>query len=718
MLRALADRLGIARSYVDTGGVTRFPSDRTRIDLLAAMGFRATTEKEAAVALRALEADERARLLAPTRVLREGDADAGAAEIATGRKPGEPVAWEAQLREESGRVVRWQGRGETGAGGCLRVPLPEPLSPGYHVLEIAAGCGREERTGRQTLITAPRACFTPQELLGSRRVFGLCANLYAVRSRRNWGAGDLTDLRALVRWAGERGAAFVGLNPLHALWNEGDDVSPYFPLSRLYRNALCLDLTAIPEFEAVRQAHPKLLSPAVLEKIEHLGEARYADYAAIKAIELPVLRQLYRAFAAQHQGRATLRGRDYERYKRSQGPSLLHFATFLALAEHSMSSPDWRLWPPAYRDPHSPQVRAFGQAQRNEVEFHCYLQFEIERQLAAAAAEARAAGLRIGLYHDLALGSAPGGADTWVFGDLFLHGITLGAPPDAYAPQGQNWGLPPVDPRRLAADGYRYWILLLRNAFAHGGALRLDHVMGLFRQYWIPAGRTAAEGAYVRFPAADLLGIRAVEARRAGALGVGEDLGTVPAGRSETLADWGILSSRVLYFEQDAAGFRAPEAYPRRALVTANTHDLPTLSAFRTGRDLELRRALGVLPSDSDLARAREERERELARLRARLAVEGLVRDPHQPLSDVEFRRAVYALLSRTPAALLGVSLEDLIGEVEPANVPGVGPDRYPSWRRKLAVPLELLPHDPGAREVLSALCERVSRADVTSSHA
>jgi 4-alpha-glucanotransferase len=409
------------------------------------------------------------------------------------------------------------------------------------------------------------------------------------------GFGDLSDLRALVQWASEVGAAFVGINPLHALDNRGERISPYSPISRLYRNVLYLAAEAAPEWPHLSNR----LRSGFLESdlLRRLRAADRVDYAAVRALKQPAFVALHRVFAARHRGRDTQRGRAYASYLADQGEGLARFATFLALQEffERRGVNEWRGWPASYRDPDSAVVREFRAVEREAVDLHCYLQFELDRQLGIVADTARDGGV-LGIYQDLALGSSRQGSDPWAFPGLFDR-VNIGAPPDNYSPTGQNWQLPAIDPRALAVSGYDYWVRLLRAALRHAAALRIDHVLGLFRQYWIPAGSSGTDGAYVRFPTADLIGILALESRRAGALVIGEDLGTVPRGLPAVLARWGLLSTRVLYFEQSRRGaFRAARAYPCRALIAANTHDLPPLAGYWEGRDLTFAAARRIDP--------------------------------------------------------------------------------------------------------------------------
>jgi 4-alpha-glucanotransferase len=306
----------------------------------------------------------------------------------------------------------------------------------------------------------------------------------------------------------------------------------------------------------------------------------------------------------------------------------------------------------------------------------------------------------VGLYQDLAIGTSPAGSDTWSFPDIFVDGVTIGSPPDPYSATGQNWGLPPIDPRRLAQNGYRYFIRLVRAAFRHAGALRIDHVMGLFRAFWIPEGHAGTDGAYVRYPSNDLLGILALESVRHNALVVGEDLGTVPPEVPPALAKWGLLSSKVLYFERgDAGAFLPADRYGADALATANTHDMATLAGFWEGHDIELRAQVGLLEPDAVDA-ARTERARDKRQLLRRLAEARVLPSGVDPnaadlqIASADLRGAVHDFLALTPSVLVGVALDDVAGERDPVNVPGVGGDRHPSWTRRMTKSLEELRTD------------------------
>ena len=709
-LRALAERVGILSSYVATSGERRFTSDAVRAALLATLGHDGSTERAAARALRTLAERETRMLVEPVRIVGVGRQEARAvrARFSTGRRT--RVDWSLELRDEAGGIACAAGASPC-RGGTLQLPLPAELGLGYHTLRVVVDAGGDASSeAEQRLVVTPRRCTSVAETLGRRRGFGLLANLYTLRSARSWGAGDLGDLRRLVRLAGRAGACFIGTSPLHALWNRGHEICPYVPVSRLYRNPLYLEIEAVPELAACARARSRLADPSFRRELEALRSSSRVEYERVARAKQAVLPLLHRAFAERHRDRPTPRGRAYARYLAREGEALDDFATFQTLAER-LGEPDWRAWPAPFRDPRSPEVMRFRLEHAEALDFHRFLQFELDRQLGAGARAARAAGLAVGLYGDLAIGTSPSGSDTWAFPGVFVAGARIGAPPDAFAPEGQDWATPPLDPARLRATGYAHWVRLLRAAFAHFGALRVDHAMGLERLYWIPAGRPASEGAYVRYPAADLLGILALESRRAGAIVVAEDLGTTPRGFAARLARRAILSSRVLTFERRGAAFRPARRYSRRALVTANTHDLVPLAGFARGRDLELRRQAGALASDAALAAARRERAAAARALARRLAADGCLSRGAELPDPPALCAAVAAFLCRTPAPLVGISLDDLVGERDPVNLPGIGPDRHPSWTRRMSVPVEQLGRDANVRAGLAAVpADRRSR--------
>lgn len=692
-LRRLADRVGIIAEYVDmTGETRRVTSDDTRVALLTAMGIDASSESAAQTALYELANSEREQLLDPVRVVEQNDEQRRTLQVRVPSRRETTGPWRLELTLENGE--RHTAEGPWRGGGTLALTLPVDVPLGYHHVSLTLAAGGNDWKGEQALIVVPPRCVVPDDLLAGGNGFGVVANLYSLKSGQNWGVGDLRDLRAIARWAGEQGADFIGVNPLHALLNRGADVSPYSPVSRLFRNPIYLDVDAIPELEHAPELRARLEAPEVREQLAALRESPAVRYEQVMAVKGIALDALHRVFVERVRDSGSARAREYADFVRAHAPAIDAYATWMAIAEHQANGSvgdrrhtalDWRTWPDALRDAASPAVAEFAREHAARVDFHRWVQFELDRQIGETAAGARAAGMRIGLYQDLAIGTSASGADTWAFPGLFVDGIHVGAPPDPYSATGQDWGLPPIDPRTLRNDRYRYFVRLVRSALRHAGALRIDHVMGLFRLFWIPAGMSGEHGAYVRYPSEDLLGILALESARHGALVVGEDLGTVPRDVPPALQKWGVLSSRVLYFERTKrGGFTAADRYPRLALATANTHDMAPLAGFWAARDIDLRRQVGLIRDDMAEAGARAERVRERKALLRRLAAEGILPRAAEPATGVELRGAVHEFLCRTPSQLVGLSLDDLAGELEPVNVPGVGQDKFSSWTRKM----------------------------------
>lgn len=698
-LRELAARFGIIDAYVSQSSETRVTRDETRRALLAAAGFDVSDDDATWASLEALRRVDDDALLAPTRVMEVGRSACMRVRAPASRATSGP--WRLELRLETGTHLVSEGpwRGEAD----LDLPLPPDLPLGYHTASLALSAGGREWHAEQTLIVVPPQCVPPSDLLGPQPGFGLIANLYTIRSHTNWGVGDFTDLGALATWTGAVGGDFVGVNPLHALLNRNGDISPYSPVSRLFRNPIYIDVNAVPELEMSDSIRARVTSPEFCAELEALRDTPMVRYEQVMAVKGIALDALHRVFIECVRGSGNTRDRAYRAFVDAHEPALTRFATWMAIAEHQHNA-DWSTWPSEFRDSDSAAVEQFAATHAHRIDYHRWVQFEADRQLGAAAQRARDSGMRIGLYQDLAIGSSPMGADTWAHADQFVRGVNVGAPPDPYSATGQNWGLPPLDPRALRRTGYRHFRDLIRAGFRHAGALRIDHVMGLFRLFWIPEGMAGTEGAYVRYPAEDLLGIVALESIRNKAVVVGEDLGTVPDDVPPALAKWGMLSSKVLYFEREwhgDGGFKPASAYPALSLATANTHDMPTLSGFWAERDITVRREVGLIADDAEEARARAERDRErgaLVRLldEERLLPGGTVR------SSSELRAAVHGFLWSTPAQLVGLSLDDLAGEMEAVNVPGVGPDKYPSWTRKMRADLETITTSDDADVILA----------------
>jgi 4-alpha-glucanotransferase len=532
--------------------------------------------------------------------------------------------------------------------------------------------------------------------------------LFGVRSERNWGCGDFRDLLDVVDWvATGLEASFVGLNPLHAIHNRRPfNTSPYLPNCTFYQNFLYLDVEGMDDFEQCRQARRLRESPAIQAEIAELRRAPFVEYERVAALKLRFLKLLFAGFLREWRA-GSARGREFEAYRAREGDLLERFATHCALDEYLRRlNPEvwtWSQWPEAYQDPDSAETRAFRQKHWRSAMFYQYLQWQIAGELRRAQQRARDRHLSIGLYHDLALATDRFGSDLWAHRPFYAAGCRVGSPPDDFAPAGQDWGFPPPNPARHRENGYRLFVESIRKNCRHGGALRIDHVMRLFRLYWIPDGCPASQGAYVREVSEDLVRILALESVRNRVVVVGEDLGTVEPAVRETLARFGILSYRLFYFEKDQKGeFRRNDEYPRQALVSSTTHDLPTLAGFWAGADIEARREAGVL-DQVGFERQTESRLQEKQKMldllfRLRLLPLDLPRQAvAYPALTGDLHNAIAGFLAETPSALLAINQEDLTKELAQQNLPGTT-WQYPNWSRKMRYTLEQLKSDPEAR--------------------
>jgi 4-alpha-glucanotransferase len=634
-----------------------------------------------------------------------------------------PVKIRGSVSAESGPGFDWQGElnrppaaSRTVPGGVrhrLELRLPGELPLGYYDLQLRVEAGGLAESGQTRLIVAPEQAYFPDCLAAGRRLWGLNLPLYALRSASNWGIGDFGDLMAVTDWAATLGAAFVGVNPLHAPSAAAEaDPSPYAPTSRLFYNFLYLDLERVPEMELCPEARELVASPEFQTSRARLREGPLVPYPQVFDLKRQVLELLFQAFRDCHgppEAPRSRRGREFAAFLRDQSDSLKGFGAFGALAHHFQQG-DWRRWPGEYHRPGNPAVAGFVREHQAETRLYQYAQWLAAAQLQEVGETARQRGLPFTLYQDLALGAGAGGFDTWAYPDLFAKDVAIGAPPDAFSPKGQNWGIPPIIPEALRESGYQLFIDTIRANGPVGGMLRLDHVMGLFRLLWIPAGMAPAQGAYVYYPARELLAILALESVRRRTLIIGEDLGTVSPRVRRDLERLGVFSYRVFYFERRPdGGFLPPESYPARAVAAVTTHDLPTLAGFWQGRDLAFRRDANLYadPHQADTDAALRQRERlqlvEALQGRGLLPDEAEARpEPSSPCPP-QVREGVLEYLAQSEAALLEVRLEEVFGWTDQQNFPGTR-EEHPNWRRRLPLTLEEMARAPGAESLAARL--------------
>jgi len=538
--------------------------------------------------------------------------------------------------------------------------------------QLDSGGTEPEESGPQV---SSGSCFVARPLERDGRVWGPSLQLYALRSQRNWGIGDFGDLLAAIEQWAARGAEVIGLNPLHALFpHDPARASPYSPSSRLALNVLYLDVEAVAEHHTSAAARALTRSEPFRQRLAALRETEFVDYAGVAGAKFEALELLYADFRERHLARATPRGREFRAFQSREAEWLRPHALFEALQHHFHASDPgvwgWPAWPVEYRDPSSAAVARFLEEHTERVEYHEYLQWLASRQLERAIARCESLGLSLGLYLDIAVAVDRGGSEAWANQDAYALAASIGAPPDAHNLKGQNWGLPPPNPKRRA----RLLERTLRQSMRYAGVVRIDHVMGLGRLYCIPPGASPLEGAYLHYDFERMLGVVAAESRRQRCMVIGEDLGTVPEGMRPALERANVLSYRVLYFERAPdGGFTPPERYPRKALVAVSTHDLATLAGWWAGTDLQWRDRLSLFPDKAQRKSQIDER----AVDRARLA-QALGTDDPQALAV-----AAHAFLARSPAMILAVQLEDALGLLEQPNLPGTV-DEHPNWRRKI----------------------------------
>lgn len=666
-LHELAAAYGVATTYEGWQGEATEVSTPTLVSVLGALGVDAGSAEAVRRSLEEARFAPWRRLLPPTTVVRAGEP--GTVPV---RGP-EGAAVDVRVELEDGSVRRDLRRlavfvepvqVDGLAVGETTVELPEDLPLGWHALH--ARCG--DREASATLIVAPGRADPPQDQLGGP-AWGLMVQLYSVRSRASWGVGDLRDLSELAAIAGELSGGFVLTNPLHAAEPVTPiDPSPYFPASRRFADPLYLRVEDIPEYErlaaSAREQVDELAEP--LRRSNHSTDLLDRDSAwraKRSALEL--------IFAVPLGSR---RGAAYAAFRDREGEALEDFATWCALAERY--GLPWQKWPAEYHDPRSSAVARARQELSDRVDFYAWLQWLLDEQLARVQETARRVGMPLGIVHDLAVGVSPGGADAWMLGETLARGVTGGAPPDAFNQQGQDWGQPPWRPDRLAEAGYAPYRDMLRFSLRHGGGLRIDHILGLFRLWWIPEGAQASEGTYVHYDHEALVGILALEANRAGALVVGEDLGNVAPWVRGYLGERGILGTSMLWFENDGTGRpRPPEQWRELCLATVATHDMAPIAGYLVGEHIDLRERLGLLarPVEEERADDEEKRRAWLDGLRER----GLLPAEADHWSIV---RALHAFLAATPAWLRGAALTDAVGEYKTQNQPGTV-DEYPNWR-------------------------------------
>ncbi len=664
-LQQLAEAHRVSTTVTGWDGKTQDVSAETLTKILTALGVPCSTADQIRASLDRVATETWRRVLPPAVVVRVDEDSAVSVHVPTGTQVELAVIAEYGTRHELTVPPATQTREVGGVTvDRLNVELPQ-LPLGWHRLEATHDGGQAVCA----LIVTPQRLTTGDRLTGQQR-WGLMAQLYSIRSEKSWGVGDLADLAALAEVSADKGADFVLINPLHAAQPAPPvEPSPYLPSSRRFFNPLYLRVEDVPEFGQL----PPETQDAIRETARGFDSANhnaeFIDRDTSYAAKLHVLEDL-----AQLE-RGPEREADFRRFRQEQGPGLRDFALWCALAEA-----DEKQWPDSPSDVPSKRLEELAQ----RIEFHEWLQWLCDEQLASVQGAARGAGMDIGVVHDLAVGVSRDGADAWMLQDVLASGVRVGAPPDMFSQQGQDWGQPPWHPERLAESGYGAFGDMLRTILRHAGGIRVDHILGLFRLWWIPDGASPAEGTYVYYDHDALIGILALEAERAGAVVIGEDLGLFEPVVQETLAARGVLGTSILWFEYDGDSPRPPEQYRQACLTTVTTHDLPPSAGYLTGEHVDLRESLGLLsrPVEEERRADGEAQEGVLSMVRSRVAASV---EPGADSGGVqEAVEQLHSFIAHTPSVLLGISLADAVGERRTQNQPGTS-DEYPNWRVPLA---------------------------------
>ena len=703
-IQQLAEKVGFHSSYTNSFGERVFATDESRKALLSAMGFDVANESAIEANILRLTNQPWFELMPDTQIIKSEESIYKLAISYSSEFESNKLDWNIAF-EEGGELtgkcnlkeLTFESEIDISGKKYIRRWLELPKMPeGYHRIKaslLEPNKNIENHKGECFLIVAPKTCYGPKDA-ADYKMWGLAAQLYSLKSNNSWGLGDFGDLKKLVGDAANKGSSCIGLNPLHPLF-PGNPAhrSPYSPTSRNFLNTIYIDVENIPNFEECEQAKQKVKSDEFQQHIQKVNESKLIDYQYSAWLKYQILEILYQHFFERHIEKNTSLAKDYFQFVGNSGNSLKTLATFDALYEHfRQKDPNkfgWVDWPKEYQSPHSNEVIEFQKTHAKRIGYFQFIQWIADRQLTEVEEYAKEQGMPIGLYLDLAVGTDGSGADVWAERDIYVAGGSVGAPPDATNLLGQDWGLTPINPLALKKKGFKPFVKALRGNMKHAGALRIDHVLGYMRQYWVAPGKKANEGIYISFPFEDMLRIIALESRRAKCIVIGEDLGTTPEGFGEIMTAAGLLSYRVLFFERWENGlFKRPENYPEQSMVTVSTHDLPTLAGWWIGNDLVWRDKLDLYPSEEMGQKDRNDRVGDREKLIAALVDMQVIDETKIPQKtpaqmNHELAIAVQEFLAKAASRIQLIPLEDALGIFEQVNIPGTI-DEHPNWLQRL----------------------------------
>ncbi|MDA0117362.1 4-alpha-glucanotransferase [Vibrio sp. T11.5] len=713
-LQQVAEMARIADSYVSAWGDEAKVDEETIRYLLRSLGYDTTNDD---TLLQSAEKKHKKDVLDPVLVVRDGEPVEVALNLGASARESE-FSW--RLDTEQGEVLEGYlqsqiVRDERKEGGPLVFALPNDLAWGYHKLTIIRK--RRKSPYEMTLIVTPKSCYKQEEIDAGKKMWGPSVQLYTLRTQHNWGIGDFGDLKQLVADIASRGGDFVGLNPIHSLFPANPEgASPYSPSSRRWLNIMYIDVSSVPEFALSIEAQQRVGSAEFQHRLQKARESHWVNYTEVADLKLSVLPLLFSEFKKRHLDNNTERAQAFLAFVEEGGDSLVHQAAFDAL-HASLHAEDsniwgWPVFPDEYRRFENTAVQKFIEQNLDQVHLYMYLQWVADIQINEAQALAEEKGMSVGLYRDLAVGVADSGAETWADDGNLVMDASIGAPPDVLGPLGQNWGLPPLNPQVLQETSYDAYIKLLRANMKHCGALRIDHVLGLLRLWWIPKGENATKGAYIYYPVEDMLAILALESHRHQCSVIGEDLGTVPDEIVELLREAGVHSYKVFFFEtsEDDGGYISPAHYANQSMSALCTHDMPTLRGFWHCDDLKIGEELGLYPDAEQLKGLFTDRLESKQGILDSVAwhgylPEGVGRDAQYVPMDSYLAEALQLHVAAGASTLLSVQLEDWLEMDKPVNIPGTV-EEYPNWRRKLSMNLDEVFAQEGVNRIAYKLTE------------
>ena len=712
-LEELADKLGFLPSYLNCFGDEVTNSPEALETLINALGIDTSDASSVDSALNQLKADEWESVL-PTTVVVDADSDTQDIIISYA---GEFTELKWRVRCDDGSSLSGQQSAtdlmpleQCQLGDTLYQKYRLRLSQvpmGYQQLELTIN--RESYHGH--LIVAPKRCYSPADA-GVNRIWGVAAQLYSLSSETSWGIGDFSCLYDLIETAAEKKLGAIGLNPLHPLYPSNPaHRSPYSPTSRCFLNTIYIDVHKVPGIESASEISEWLKGEEFNKALDEVRASEFIDYQYAGYLKFKALRMIFDELKSDYTNIGHTLGDEFARFRAREGEDLELLAVYDALYAHFVKEGKygWFSWPEEYHDPASDAVKQFTASHSDDVDFYAWLQWVADVQLLKVSDYAKSNGMPIGLYLDLAVGCDGGGAEVWSNQSAFLAGAAVGAPPDALNVLGQDWGLTPINPKVLKDQKFKPLAKALRCSMKYAGALRIDHILGFMRQYWIAPGMKADEGIYIRFPMEEMFRIIALESHRNQCVVIGEDLGTVPKGFDKIMEESGLLSYKVLFFERWESGlYKRPDLYPEQSMATVSTHDLHTLDGWWSGNDLHWRETLNLYPNAEMAAQDQQDRPDDKSALYAALVDMGLVPEKEDITGQVMTRElsiAVQKFLAKTNSAIQLIPMEDALLLKEQVNIPGTI-DEHPNWKRKLPVSVDEFWQQPEVRELVEAMSE------------